>query len=119
MDMTRHLHRWLNEKALREVFDDRYTGRVATVTEETIRNRYTFQKQLEPIITFEDGWRLVPNIGQRRALIEFFGAETENWIGESFTVFLARVERKSPETGQVRSVFEKRVMRADLTSTKR
>jgi hypothetical protein len=119
MDMTRHLHRWLNEKALREEFGGRYTARIATVTEETIRNRYTFQKQLEPVITFEDGWRLVPNIGQRRALIEFFGAETENWIGESFTVFLARVERKNSETGQIRSVFEKRVMRADLPLAKR
>jgi hypothetical protein len=114
MDMNHHLRRWLNETTLREM-NDRYDGRIARVTEELIRNRFTGQKQLEPVIGFEDGWRLVPNIGQRRALIEFFGADTEEWIGRPLAVILVPNQRVHPETGQVRQVWEKRVMRTDVT----
>jgi hypothetical protein len=70
----------LRSGMLREM-GDTYEGRIATVTEETIRNRYTAQKQREPVITFEDGWRLLPNINQRRALIAFFGPNSEDWLG--------------------------------------
>ena len=73
MDMRRHLHRWLNDDALRELGDE-YEGRISAVTEETIRNRYTAQRQLQPVIGFSDGWRLIPNIGQRKALVEMFGS---------------------------------------------
>ena len=58
VDMTRHLRRWLNDKALSENFDDRYEGRVADVTEEMIRNKFTGAN----VVTFEDGWRLLPNV---------------------------------------------------------
>lgn len=81
MDMGRHLHRWLNDKALSQQFGDVYEGRIAAVGEQVIRNRFTAQKQLEPVIRFDDHWCLIPNISQRRALIELWGPETDDWIG--------------------------------------
>jgi hypothetical protein len=108
MDMTRHLRRWLNDKALREL-GDVYDGRIASVTEETIRNKFTAQKQLEPVITFEDGWRLLPNITQRRTLIEFFGPETEEWIGQRVVVFRHYIQKPDPKTGLIKESWEKRV----------
>lgn len=108
MDMTRHLRRWLNDKALSENFSDRYEGRIADVTEEVIRNRFTGVKQLEPVVVFEDGWRLVPNVGQRRALIEFFGPETDDWKGHRLVVFRHSTQRTSAD-GAVRQTWEKRV----------
>jgi hypothetical protein len=107
MDMTRHLRRWLNDGELVRM-DGSYTGLIAGVTEERIRNRYTAVKQLEPVITFDDGWRLVPNIGMRRALIEMLGAETNNWIGHAIRVYRHRVQKNDGTTK-----WEKRVMRAE------
>src|SRR5688572_9308891 len=107
--MSRHLRRWLNDKALNEHFDGAYEGRIAGVGEEIIRNRFTGQKQLEPVITFEDGWRLLPNISQRRALIELFGAETNDWIGCELVVFRHQNQKIDPKTGLTKLSWEKRV----------
>ena len=85
MDMSRHLPRWLNETTLRDL-GDTYEGRIADVREEKIRNKFRLQKALEPVIHFEDGFKLCPNIGQRRALISFWGAETSAWIGRRLVV---------------------------------
>lgn len=109
MDMTKHLRRWLNDKALSENFNDSYEGRIAAVTEEVIRNRFTGVKQVEPVVIFEDGWRLLPNINQRRALIEFFGPETEDWIGHRLIVYRHYIQRTNPDTGMVKQTYEKRV----------
>jgi hypothetical protein len=108
MDMNRHLRRWLNDKALSELGDS-YEGRIAAVTEEQIRNRFTGQNQLEPVITFEDGWRLIPNISQRRALIEFFGSETNEWLGQRLVVYRHFNQRTDATTGRVKQTWEKRV----------
>lgn len=108
MDMSRHLRRWLNDNALRELGDS-YDGVIASVTEETIRNRFTSQKQLEPVVTFEDGWRLLPNINQRRALIQFFGPDTTDWIGQRLVVYRHRIKRTDDKTGIERESWEKRV----------
>jgi hypothetical protein len=107
MDMQKHLRRWLNDAELRRLDDGRYEGRIERVVEEPIRNRFTATKQLEPVIYFEDGLRLIPNIGMRRALIEFWGPNTENWIGRPLVVFRASIT--DPQTGKTR--WEKRVMR--------
>jgi hypothetical protein len=108
MDMSRHLRRWLNDKALRDL-GDTYEGRIASVTEETIRNRFTAQKQLEPVVTFEDGWKLVPNLTQRRTLIEFFGHETDDWIGQRLIVFRHYTQKTDTKTGLVRESWQKSV----------
>ena len=107
--MRKHLHRWLNDEALRELGDE-YEGKIASVTEEVIRNRFTAQRQLEPIIAFQDGWRLCPNITQRRALVEMFeSSNTDEWIGQRLIVFRHRISKVDPKTGVVKEKFEKRV----------
>ena len=99
MDMRHHLKRWLNDAELRRL-GDRYQGRIERVVEEPIRNRFTGNKQYEPVIYFEDGVRMIPNVGQRRALIEFFGPDTEGWIGYELVVFRASSERTDAKTGE-------------------
>jgi hypothetical protein len=111
MDMRRHLRRWLNDAALREMHD-RYEGRITSATEELIRNRFTAEKQLEPVISFDDGFRMIPNVGQRRQLIEFWGANTEDWIGRTLIVFRHRVERKDAN-GDTVERWQKSVMLPD------
>lgn len=108
MDMNSHLRKWLNDAALREM-DDRYEGVILAVTEELIRNRFTAQKVLEPVIAFKDGYRLVPNINQRRALVEFFGPESDEWVGRRLVVYRHRSERRDGATGALRVTYEKRV----------
>jgi hypothetical protein len=109
VDMTRHLRRWLNDKALSEQFGDTYEGRIADVVEQTIRNRFTAEKQLEPVIRFEDGWCLIPNISQRRALVAMWGSETNDWVGRRLQVYRHRKERTDEATGRLRVTYEKRV----------
>lgn len=108
--MTRHLRRWLNDKTLREK-GDVYEGRIADVAEEQVRNKFKGTRQLEPVITFEDGWRLLPNITQRRALIELFGPDTEDWIGQPLVVFRHYTQTINPKTGLVREAWQKAVKR--------
>jgi hypothetical protein len=50
---------------------DRYEGRIEAVVEERINNKFKGKKELEPVIVFDDGWRMCPNIGQRRACVGF------------------------------------------------
>jgi len=110
MNMGRHLRRYLNYDTLRAMPGEMYEGRIAAVTEQHLRNRYTTHRQLEPVIAFDDGYLLVPNLTQRVALCEAFGTpETENWIGEQLTVFLLRTERLNKRTGQLVPSVEKRV----------
>jgi hypothetical protein len=112
MDMTRHLRRWLNDKELKQM-GGRYEGVVVAIREEKVRNRFTAQQEVQPVIKFDDGWLLIPNLGMRRALIEIFGAETNNWIGHRISVCRRRVERRDRLTGEVREKFEKFVYVVD------
>lgn len=107
MDMRRHLHKWLNNDTLREM-GDHYEGRIRDVVEEKLNNRFKGKKALEPVITFEDGWRLCPNISQRRALVELWGPDTEEWLGRRLTVYRQRIERPGAD-GLTRITYEKRV----------
>lgn len=99
--MTRHLKRWLNDAAL-EGRGGTYQGVIGSVTEEVVRNRFSAQRELQPVIGFTDGWRLIPNLGMRRALIEILGAESDNWIGRTLTVTRRQVDRIDKSTGLVR-----------------
>lgn len=110
MDMTKHLRRWLNLDSLRLEFDGRYEGRISDVIEEKLNNHFKGEKGLEPVLVFSDGWRLCPNLSQRRALIEFWGKDTNDWIGRELVVFLSLVEKRHPKTNEVvRTTWEKRV----------
>lgn len=108
MDMSRHLKKWLNDQALREL-GDVFDGRIVDVVEETIRNRYTAQKTLEPVIVFEDGWRLIPNLTQRTVLVKLFGSDSEDWIGRRVRIFRFAKEHTDKSTGLVKITYEKRV----------
>ncbi len=105
--MRRHLKRWLNDRELLQMGGS-YEGIVAEVVEELVRNRYTAQRELQPVIVFRDGWRLIPNIGMRRALVEMFGPETDDWVDRRLTVFRRRMVRKSAD-GEMRERYEKAV----------
>lgn len=106
--MTRFLKKWLTEGVLRKM-GDRYEGRIASVTEEVLRNRFTATKGPQPVIDFQDGYRVVPNITMRKALIEFWGPNSDDWIGRTLIVFRHRVERKDAN-GDTVEKFQKSVM---------
>lgn len=110
MDVSRHLQRYLNDKVLAEQFADRYEGRIRDVAEALVRNRFTRSNNLELVIEFEDAWRLIPNLTQKRALVSFWGAETDDWLGQELVVYRHPVERQNADTGRVRVIYEKRVM---------
>jgi hypothetical protein len=88
-----------------------HEGVIEDVVEEPIRNRFTWVKQTEPVIVFTDGWRVIPNITMRKTLIEFWGPNTEDWIGQRLEVFRHRVEFHDLETGGSKERWEKRVRR--------
>lgn len=111
-DMRKHLRRWIDDALLRQL-GDRYEGVITSVVEKTLRNRYTCTRELQPVIEFEDGLQLVPNITMRRTLIEFFGTDADEWIGRRIVVYRHRVEHTDPDTRAVRERFEKRVMRPE------
>ena len=105
MDMRKHLKPRLNNDELLKMGGS-YEGIIANVVEETVRNGYTKQRQAEPNIVFMDGWRHIPNIRMRRALIESLGEETNGWVGWRIRIFLRRVERKTADGG-MREQYEK------------
>lgn len=108
-DMRRYLKRFLNNKALRSLGGE-YVGVIAEVSEEPIRNRFNGKTTTEPIISFEDGWRLIPNQGMLQVVIEGFGAEASDWPGRRLRVSLVEVETVNRETGETRPRQQRAVM---------
>src|SRR5262245_19506619 len=106
--MSRHLPKWLNEAALREM-GDRFEGRITDVIEQRIHNKFLEGSQLEPVSVFDSGHRLIPNNGQRKVLIDLFGTDTRDWHGRRLIVFLSAVERTDKTTGHLKVRYEKRV----------
>jgi hypothetical protein len=82
---------WINNAELRSR-GGRYSGVVANVTAQEVRNPYAKpgepKKQIQPVIHFEDGCRLIPNVPMRRELKERLGNDTDRWIGEQLVVEL-------------------------------
>jgi hypothetical protein len=104
--MRRHLKRRMNNSDL-EQMGGQYEGVVVNVVLEEMRNRYTVKREEHPVIVFEDGWRIVPNLGMRRALINSVGPESDDWIGGRVRIFLRPMARKHGGDGPQR--FEKAV----------
>jgi len=98
MDMRRHLRRSLNVPDLQGL-GGCYEGRIADVTEQEVRNRFTTKKEKQPVIVFEDGYHIIPNFGMRRALVERFGSETELWRGERLRIVLRNLPRGKDSQG--------------------
>lgn len=101
MDMRTTLPRWLKNEVLEELGRS-YTGTVENVAMRRIRNPFTTEVVDEPVITFVDGYKLVPNVGIRRDLKDMFGHETDDWYGREITVLLQEVVSK--RTGEERRV---------------
>ena len=108
MDIRRHLKRWLNDGELQEMGGS-YEGTIADVVEEQVRNRFTTRREVQPVIVFYDGWRLIPNIGMRRALVEMFGPETNDWVDRRIRVFRRRMVQEKAG-GEVPERYEKAVV---------
>jgi hypothetical protein len=105
MDIRKHLRRWLNASAL-EAMGGVYIGVIATVTEENVRNGFRMVTQLEPVIVFQDGWRIIPNISARRKLADQLGDDTDLWEGCTVRVSWQRIETDT-SSGKKRTVRAK------------
>ena len=99
MDIRRHLKRGLTNADL-ERMGGAYKGVIVEVVEEPMRNRFKARREVNPVIVFGDGWRLVPNIGTRRALVDGYGPETDDWSGRRVRIFLRPMTRKNSESAQ-------------------
>jgi hypothetical protein len=84
-----------------------YEGTISAVFEEEMRNRFTTQRAMQPVILFTDGYRIVPNIGMRRTVVESYGAETDRWVDKRIQVFLRPMTCRDSVKAQSR--FEKAV----------
>lgn len=109
MDFNRHLPRWLTTARV-EFLGGQYEGVIDAVTEEPIRNKHTGETRPEPVVTFRDGERMIPNIGQRRALCESLGTNTDRWIGVRLRIFLRIDEHVDRATGECKRRSERAVM---------
>lgn len=112
MDMTRYLKPYLTVPEL-EAMGGEYDGVIASVTNEEIRNRYKGQKSNEPVVSFDDGKRLVLNAGMLRACLSWFGADSTNWIGRRIRLFLRRVETINRETGEIKVRLQRGILCED------
>ena len=99
--MRTTLPKWLTNEVLKAL-GGTYSGTVANIVMRQVRNKFTTEDIDEPVITFTDGYKLIPNIGIRRDLMAAFGHETDDWCGREITVRLREVV--SRRTGEVRWV---------------
>ena len=115
MDMQRHLKRRLDNSVLQEMGGS-YEGIVVDVVDQKMRNPFTLEHELNPVIVFSDGKRLVPNIGILDVLIAHYGPETDTWAGRRIRIFLRPMTRKNPDDdGPLR--YEKAVECLDLSES--
>ena len=101
MDMTRLLKPYLNVSQL-EALGGAYDGVIAAVSSQLLRNKFRAEMSEEAVVSFLDGTRLVLNKTMLRQCIEWFGAESEHWIGRRVSVFLRRVESVDRATGELK-----------------
>jgi hypothetical protein len=90
MNMAKYLKGtggWLNNSEL-QARGGHYAGEIREVIEQACVNRFARDKapQLQPVIVFADGLRLVPNLEMRRELVTRFGEETDRWKGRQLTI---------------------------------
>jgi len=104
MDMRKHLpnSRWITNADL-ERRGGEYNGTIRSVTAKMLRNTYTKENQVQPVIRFEDDYELVPNKTMRTELIEHFGWESDSWIGQHLTIVLRMAKRLDSSTSGVRA----------------
>ncbi len=110
MDMTRYLHRKLTNTELKTRDGWRYEGRIVRVEEQRVFNQWKFTKEeIVPVISFEDGWEWIPNLGARKVLTGALGADTDRWIGRRLSIYLKAVTRTEKTSGRATEQWEKQV----------
>lgn len=92
---------------LRDSFEGRYVGRIASVTPERVFNKHHWKPEMVPMITFDDGIRWIPNMGARRDLIKAWGEESDDWIGQSVAISLVSKTQTEKESGRLIEKFAK------------
>lgn len=102
---------WLNVPELTRR-GDAYIGVIVSVAAVTVRNPYTCRKEVKPVIEFDDGQKLLPNVGMLRTLMALYGPESDAWVGKRLRVFqvLSPVQRVDKKTGEVVRTYERHVM---------
>ena len=106
MDMRKKLGVWLSGGAI-HAMGDRYEGTIAHVVEHEVRNKWTTKTTVESVIVFDDGKQLVLTRPMKFELIDRFGHESDDWIGERIVLGCRRVDRTDPKTGNSEVRFEK------------
>ena len=84
-----------------------YEGVIATVQEETIRNRFKGQQYQEAVLTFQDGMRMVLNKTMLTKCIGWFGSDSLDWTGRRIWVFLRKAESINKATGETRTQVQR------------
>jgi hypothetical protein len=108
MDMRRFLKPSLTVSTL-QALGGEYEGVIASVTDEEMRNRFTGQKAFEPVVTFDDGKRLVLNKGVLLKCITWFGPDSASWVGRRLKVFLHSVPTVNRETGEMKTRVQRNI----------
>jgi hypothetical protein len=99
MDMGKTLPRQITNNEL-EQRGGSYTGIVRGVAMERKWNKFTREKEEQPVISFTDGYELIPNMGMRRDLIAELGCESDDWLGTQITVCQKWFTFIDKETGE-------------------
>jgi len=108
--MSPFLHHSLTNTVLLTREGWRYEGRILRVEAHRVFNQWKFTKEeIVPVISFDDGWQWIPNIGARRVLTEAWGSETDGWIGRRMAIYLHPVARTELVSGRLVERLEKRV----------
>jgi hypothetical protein len=97
-DMSQHLGQWLRLSDLERIGGELVDVIVSTELE-PIRNRFTRGERIEPVLTFQSGWRLIPNHSMRRLLVAKLGPSTGAWVGVRLRIYL---EQRTTKEGKVR-----------------
>ena len=107
MDVTKHLSPWLTLDVLRTRFNDVYEGTVTAVVEEELRHPKTYQRYIGLVLVFDDGRRYGPAKTALRAIVGWWGTESDAWVGRTIQIVRKRIERTSKKTGEVTVRYER------------
>jgi len=110
MDMTPYLQRSLTNAELMAREGWSYEGCIVRVVPQQVFNRWKFTKdEIVPVISFEDGYQWIPNVGARRMLTDAWGSDTDLWIGRCLRIYLKAVVRTEKTSGRGIEKLEKQV----------
>jgi hypothetical protein len=106
MDMRRRTGPWLSGAAV-HALGGRYDGTIRDVVEQDVRNKWTGATTREVVIVFEDLKQLVLNQSTQFELMERFGPESDEWIGQTIAFVSRAVSSVDTKTGEVKARWER------------